>query len=135
MIYNGKLPLKLNEKAWLDRNYRINIFPGYLTGGFFIQQPHKSIRKGTDIKIAISGGATIYVAVETGRGRSGGYEKSLLAGGWTKQDGTIAIDSVRLNRIFSLKTADDDRSVTLPSTTTNETVMFITVVSNCPGNF
>ena len=130
--------MKKGVKLWHDRDYTITNFPAFMEGGHYIEQAHKSIKKGSAATIKTMAKSKIYVAVETG-GRDGGFRKSLPKAGWKLEKGSVAASADRpdpnntcctLKAIYSYGT-DKSATVKLPATATDETVMVIVVVPIC----
>ena len=120
-------------------NYKIRSHPPYLKGGFFIQQPYEISRKGEKISIVVTGKVKIYVAIPAyiqDFQRTGGFELSLPKSGWKRETGRIAIDEgYDLSHIYSKQYGTNtEQTISLPSITTEKTIMIITVVSICSGN-
>ena len=90
---------------------------------FFIQVPHKSIAQGSAITIITSGTTTVYVGFEY-PGDSGGFEQSLQDSGWNKEEGQILTTDRTMREIYSMN-ANGATSISLPATTTGNTVMLI----------
>ena len=122
--------MKLETSALLnhDRSYKFQTFPAYLNDAFFIQVPHRHINIGSVITITTSSATTLYFAFEY-PGLSGGFDQSLPNAGWTKEEGEI-INTLygnrtnNLNQIYSM-TVNGPTSISLPATTTRETVCLI----------
>ena len=130
-IVTGKI-LKLEAGALLnhDRTYEITTFPAYLNDAFFIQVPHKEIPQGTFITITIRGTTTIYVGFDPSD--SGGFEQSLSLAGFSKEVGQISTTVRNLKEIYSIN-VNTATSITLPVTTTSQTVMLILAKCSSEG--
>ena len=111
-----------------DRSNTFISFPASLNDAFLIQVPHKAIARGTVINIATTGRTTVYVAFELGRGRTGGFERSLPNAGWTKEEDNLQISVLDEFDIYSF-VVNGASSVHLPATTTERTV--ISILSKC----
>ena len=114
-----------------DRTYKIKAFPAYLNDAFFIQVPHKSIAQGSAITIITSGTTTVYVGFEY-PGDSGGFEQSLQDSGWNKEEGQILTTDRTMREIYSMN-ANGATSISLPATTTGNTVMLIMTKCHSKG--
>ena len=129
IVVKEQMPMKVGAKVWHDRNYVFTSIPSYLQGADFLQQPHKSVRKGSRISVRVNGDATIFVIVENG-GRDGGMVQRLPRMGWKLRPGVLHISGYWLAdqiKIYSLDVGSSS-VVTLPPTTTGQTVMCIAVV-------
>ena len=126
---------------WTDHDYKIDIHPPYLKGGYLIQQPEK-IPEGTEVSIVVTGNVTIYVALQGPRWvERGGYEISLPRDGWEMKNGKISPNWGLDMRDWDLTTiyskdyrTNKKRTILLPPTTTTASYMIITVVPICSGN-
>ena len=82
--FDGPVPLVDGVKIWYDRDYKLTDVPDVLVGASLFQGPHKSIPKGTEIKIHTDGPTTVYVFFEhEGNMRNGGYHINLGKRGFT----------------------------------------------------
>jgi hypothetical protein len=125
------------ETVWNDRDRRFSNLPSYLVGTSLFKVPHKLIPQGTVIKITVQNPSTIYIAHEDeANGRSGGFENSLANSGWTLVNdnaGMSAGKSWKPNFKYVWKkvvSTNGPTTVTLPGTTTSETVHSIFVRGN-----
>ena len=110
-----------------DRNYKFTTVPSFLLRGVYIQQAHKSIGRGSQIKVRVSDDATLYMAVEPS-GRDGGFRKSLPKAGWTAINTRTTLNWDGSNKLVLFKKETLADTVTLPKTTTGQTVGCITVI-------
>ena len=120
---------------WNDRSYKFSNLPSYLVGALLFQVPHKSIPKGTIIQITLHNPSTIYIAHEedTLHNRSGGFQNSLTNSGWTLENNNAQISTGCCTFKYVWKKfvpANGPTSITLPETTTSETVHSIFVKGN-----
>merc|ERR1712048_808985 len=122
--------LKTGAVFWHDRDYAITEFPDYTKGGHYIEQPHNNINKGSVISITTTSRSKIYVAVEVGNGRDGGFRDSLPKAGWEAEEGSVNNTCCALSAVFS-KSMSSGGTVTLPALATRWTVMLIVVVPVC----
>ena len=129
------MKLDKNVKAWTDVEDTIATFPQFLKGGYFIQLP-QILPKATKVEITLTGNAIVYIALEEGE-RNGGFDQSRLGEGWKKEVEFIATgDNEVLSPVFSFSSRfHKEKKIILPPTTTDETVMLITVVPICTGTF
>ena len=124
------VPVSVGATLWHDRTYTITAVPDFMLEGHFIEQPHKNVPRGSVISIVLRRACTIYMAVESG-GRDGGFPTSLTAAGWVRQGGELAVAGTNpLDEIFSFD-VDFAQTITLPATTTHQTVASIVIVMTC----
>lgn len=124
------LPFEMDAFVWYDRTNKVTSYPNYLDGGYFIQHCCKCFGEGSVLSVSVSGAATVYIAVESNR--NGGFTTSLPNNGWTSEDGQVTYSNNPLQNIYSYQKSSAG-TITLPATTTAQTVMMIIVVSNCEG--
>jgi len=113
-------------KLWKDRDYVIGKLPKALSGATLFQGPHKAIAKNSVLSISTSAPSTVFLAFEQGA-RSGGFgslqgwdEAELQLMSWGKKD------SCNSKLVVYSKTVGAE-TITLPATSTSQTVMSILV--------
>ena len=119
-----------NGTVWVDRNYKFSNMPAYLEGTLLFQVPHKAIRQGTIIEFLSHQPSTIYLAHEGVR--NGGFKTSLPKYGWKLVTNHAQLRTGCCNLRYIWKkvvTNDDLTTISLPATTTSETVHCIFVQS------
>ena len=119
-----------NGTVWVDRNYKFSNMPAYLEGTLLFQVPHKAIRQGTIIEFLSHQPSTIYLAHEAVR--NGGFKTSLPKYGWNlvTNHARLRTGCCNLRYIWKKVVTNDDLStISLPATTTSETVHCIFVQS------
>ena len=119
-----------NGTVWVDRNYKFSNMPAYLEGTLLFQVPHKAIRQGTIIEFLSHQPSTIYLAHEAVR--NGGFKTSLPKYGWKLVTNHAQLRTGCCNLRYIWKkvvTNDDLTTISLPATTTSETVHCIFVQS------
>ena len=119
-----------NGTVWVDRNYKFSNMPAYLEGTLLFQVPHKAIRQGTIIEFLSHQASTIYLAHEGVR--NGGFKSSLPKYGWKLVTNHAQLRTGCCNLRYIWKkvvTNDDLTTISLPATTTSETVHCIFVQS------
>ena len=119
-----------NGTVWVDRNYKFSNMPAYLEGTLLFQVPHKAIRQGTIIEFLSHQPSTIYLAHEAVR--NGGFKTSLPKYGWKLVTNHAKLRTGCCNLRYIWKkvvTNDDLTTLSLPATTTSETVHCIFVQS------
>lgn len=132
--YDGPVPLVDGVKIWYDRDYVLADVPEVLVGASLFQGPHKSIPKGTEIKIHTDGPTTIYVFFEhEGNMRNGGYHLNLGKRGFAPAgvdpSWQYTADTKYKMLMYEYKSSGGD--LMLPPTQTDQTVMCVAMKKIC----
>ena len=74
--------------AWMDRNYQYFNVPEQLVCGALLRGPHKSVPKGTRLRVRLlqHGGCCAVYVLGCPDGRDGGFGESLPGSGWTEEE-------------------------------------------------
>ena len=128
LVYNI-VEMKEGVKAWSDRTYVYTSVPQRMIGGWLFQGPVAAVPRYTVFTVEVTVPSHVYVLLQQDW-RDGGFDTSLPADGWINQGyGPVWMDTSSVNTMKVLKRSLPAHGrVTLPATTTSQTVFSIVVV-------